>query len=47
MVLIQVGPGDGYKLTVELFDTFLSTLGDSMITKNRGFRMDEMKFTTR
>ena len=39
-MLLQVGPGDDYTLTVEGFNDALSTLGDSM------FRNNGMKFTT-
>ena len=37
----QVGPGEGYMLTVGGFNTGLSTLGDSMSSNNG------MKFTTK
>ena len=41
MMILQVGPGDDYVLTVEGFNNNLSTLGDSMITSNG------MSFSTR
>ena len=34
IMLIQVGPGDGYMLTVRGFNDALSTLGDSMYYSN-------------
>ena len=34
MVMIQVGPGDDYVLTVGGFNDALSTLGDSMAYHN-------------
>ena len=41
MMMMQVGPGDGYVLTVGGFNKALSTLGDSMAYHNG------MKFTTK
>ena len=41
MMMIQVGPGDDYTLTVGGFNDTLSTLGDSMHYNN------EMKFSTK
>ena len=41
MMMIQVGPGDGYVLTVGGFNKALSTLGDSMAYHNG------MKFSTK
>ena len=34
MIIIQVGPGDDYVLTVGGFNDALSTLGDSMAHNN-------------
>ena len=44
IVMIQVGPRDGYVLTVGGFNAALSTLGDSM---TRGYGLNGMKFTTK
>ena len=44
IVMIQVGPQDGYDLTVGGFNAALSTLGDSM---TRGYDLNGMKFTTK
>ena len=41
MMMMQVGPGDGYVLTVGGFNKALSTLGDSMAYHNG------MKFSTK
>ena len=41
MMILQVGPGDDYRLTVEGFNDALSTLGDSMWSTNG------MKFSTK
>ena len=41
MMMMQVGPGDDYELTVWGFNNALSTLGDSMTYNNR------MKFSTK
>ena len=41
MMTMQVGPGDGYMLSVGQFDSSASTLGDSMSYHNG------MKFTTK
>ena len=35
MMMLQVGPGDDYTLTVRGFNNVLSTLGDSMFYNNR------------
>ena len=35
MMMLQVGPGDDYTLTVGGFNDVLSTLGDSMFYNNR------------
>ena len=35
MMMLQVGPGDDYNLTVGGFNDGLSTLGDSMFYNNR------------
>ena len=45
MTMIQVGPGDDYKLTVGGFNDNLSTLGESMITN--GSNPNGMKFSTK
>ena len=42
MMMFQVGPGDGYELTVGGFNEAKSTLGDSMIKYDNG-----MKFSTK
>ena len=42
---MQVGPGDGYVLTVRGFNDELSTLGDSMT--GRPSNLNGMKFTTK
>ena len=47
MMLVQVGPGDGYMLKLGGFNKSLSSLGDSMITKIKGLNLNGMKFTTR
>ena len=46
MMIMQVGPGDDYVLTVEGFNDNLSTLGDSMIG-NSVWNLNGMRFTTR
>ena len=43
MMLMQVGPGDGYVLTIGGFNDALSTLGDSMTSHN----LNGMGFTTK
>ena len=43
---MQVGPGDGYVLTVGGFNHALSTLGNSMSTIGGGIA-NGMKFTTK
>ena len=47
MMIMQVGPGDDYVLTVEGFNDNLSTLGDSMITNNSWTNLNGMRFSTR
>ena len=48
MMLLQVGPGDDYVLTVEGFNDNLSTLGDSMIRgSDRIWNLNGMRFTTK
>ena len=47
MMLLQVGPGDDYVLTVGGFNDNLSTLGDSMITPWSDYNLNGMRFTTR
>ena len=44
IVMIQVGPQDGYDLTVGGFNAALSTLGDSMTGR---YDLNGMKFTTK
>ena len=43
---MQVGPGDGYVLTVGGFNKALSTLGDSLARSGLG-SANGMKFTTK
>ena len=45
MMLLQVGPGDDYTLTVEGFNDTLSTLGDSMT--QYGSSLSGVRFTTK
>ena len=48
MMMIQVGPGDDYTLTVGGFNDALSTLGDSMIkSSSSGDNLNGMKFSTK
>ena len=50
LMLLQVGSGDDYVLTVEGFNDNLSTLGDSMTpttTTDSGKNLNGMKFSTR
>ena len=48
LMLLQVGPGDDYTLTVEGFNDALSTLGDSMIRgSDRIWNLNGMRFTTK
>ena len=49
MMLMQVGPGDGYVLTIGGFNAALSTLGDSMARSGSGSgqNLNGMKFTTK
>ena len=44
LMLLQVGPGDDYTLTVGGFNDALSTLGDSMTGSNS---INGMRFSTR
>ena len=44
IVMIQVGPQDGYVLTLGGFNDALSTLGDSMTGR---YDLNGMKFTTK
>ena len=47
-MLLQVGSGDDYTLTVEGFNNALSTLGDSMIVNSgSGWNLNGMRFSTR
>ena len=46
MMLMQVGPGDDYVLTVGGFNQAKSTLGDSMISNQNGWNLNGMKFST-
>ena len=43
---MQVGPGDGYVLTVGGFNYALSTLGDSLLRSRNG-NINGMKFSTK
>ena len=47
--LVQVGPGDEYKLAINWFNSALSTLGDSFTPSQDSTRanLNGMKFTTR
>ena len=45
LMLLQVGPGDNFVLTVGGFNDALSTLGDSITP--RGWNLNGMKFTTK
>ena len=45
MILMQVGPGDDYVLTIGGFNVALSTLGDSMSMTSHN--LNGMKFTTK
>ena len=47
MTTMQVGPGDGYVLTVGGFNDALSTLGDSLHQNVMSGNADGMKFTTK
>ena len=48
LMLLQVGPGDDYTLTVEGFNDALSTLGDSMIRHSTSVHnLNGMRFSTR
>ena len=47
MMILQVGPGDDYMLTVEGFNDTLTTLGDSMITSDSDMNLNWMRFSTR
>ena len=46
-IMMQVGPGDDYVLTVGGFNDNLSTLGDSMITPWSDYNLNGMRFSTR
>ena len=45
MMMIQVGPGDDYRLTVKGFNDALSTLGDCIT--NGSWNLNGMKFSTK
>ena len=48
LMLLQVGPGDDYTLTVGGFNDALSTLGDSMtVTRDQDVTVNGMRFSTR
>ena len=49
MMMIQVGPGDDYMLTVGGFNDALSTLGDSMTSSlwGKSYNLIGMKFSTK
>ena len=44
---MQVGPGDGYVLTVGKFNAALSTLGDALTTRRHFYNINGMKFSTK
>ena len=44
---IQVGPGDGYVLTVGGFNDALSTLGDFLLYSRESGGANGMKFSTK
>ena len=47
-MIVQVGPGDDYMLTVGGFNDTLSTLGDSMINSSSSrHNLNGMKFSTK
>ena len=46
ITVMQVGPGDGYVLTVGGFNHALSTLGDSLLYSGGG-SANGMKFSTK
>ena len=47
MMVLQVGPGDDYMLTVGGFNDALSTLGDSMTSGLWNENLNGMKFSTK
>ena len=47
VMMMQVGPGDDYVLTVGGFNDAFSTLGDSMITSRSHHNLNGMKFSTK
>ena len=46
-MMLQVGPGCGYVLTVGGFNRNLSTLGDAMTAIDSGYTHNGMKFSTK
>ena len=47
VALVQVGPGDDYKLTINSFNSTLSTLGDAFLSSIAAHNLNGMKFSTR
>ena len=47
MMVLQVGPGDDYMLTVGGFNDALSSLEDAMITSYSFLNHNGMKFSTK
>ena len=45
--LVQVGPGDKYIVTIDLFNSALSTLGDSFGGLETHLNINGMKFSTK
>ena len=47
LALVQVGPGDDYTLTIDLFNSAISTLGDSFGGLESHLNINGMKFSTK
>ena len=47
IMMMQVGPGDGYVLTVVGFNDALSTLGDGMTPDHSHWNLNGMRFSTK
>ena len=45
--LVQVGPGDDYKVTIDLFNSAISSLGDSFGGLESHLNINGMKFSTK
>ena len=45
--LVQVGPGDDYKVTIDLFNSAISSLGDSFGGLETHLNINDMKFSTK